>query len=300
MKNILRQSESKTEINALFIQPSTLCSFNCKGCYVKENVIGKKLIAMDPDLIKDLVLQAGLDKVFWANQITYALDEGAGLRKQLEYYLKAISSLKELQKDLPQFHLTVHSIATLFRYMQYGVDFKNLDMISLSTPPYLKETFKMLKKMYPKTEWNLNIFNPVKDLEILKEFDSIYLLLHKKSIGPDSIGYKDPNSNRIKNLLSWKDTLPSELAKKIVLDGCIEDGKNFNKVGSTCSAGISRFQVWPDGRVTGCAYAGTFLPNQEKTAHTFNTILSNIRKAKRGEKEFKRFCYIPELVKEIG
>ena len=207
-------------------------------------------------------------------------------------------------------HLTVNCIKDLEEYNERcnaPSGWHNINLLSISninSPDDIKRAKSICKNA--KINWNVMSGSLLKmDIEKIKSIvryvDQVYLLLHKAPLG--SSGNQVATFLHSLNIIDkLKDNSPQvdnacqipDLASKFRLDGCMQDANKYINTGNGCSANISKFQIWPDGRVTGCAYNSQF--TYGKQANTIEDIVSNLIDAKQ-RYEFSK-CTIPtELVK---
>ncbi len=227
-----------------------------------------------------------------------------------------IQESKQKRELLPSMHMTFHTVNTYLSYVDRtknnsdwfreskprdtweGLAFPGhlLDMINFSQLSANEITRKLLKKIRKETPVNYNYLIPrnvskknigkhIKHLtEIGEMVDHIYLVIHK-----DPVGQKRTSDQIIKSqnnmandrfyIDQMRKYLPKHIKSKINIDGCLKDVGKFIITGYGCSSNVSRFQVWPNGSVSGCAYAH---PSIAKTPGlTTESILQNIKKARK-------------------
>lgn len=293
-------------VNALFLQPTPWCARNCNGCYVKgfENINGVKdsNVQLFGDILAIINRHAtAAGGTLLANQITLALDRrpsrspGVHMDNSHQYVQYKRNAMLDLFKRFieakqvstgGEFHITVHTLSDLTDYLvNLGgqvLPASPFDMISISHINELEcQTLQEVRgRVASLINWNLTIDPVVKIDAIKKSFrtiaevvDSIYLVLHKPNTGQpfDPVAFEAHQ-----DFLKFIRTQPQSIQDKVTIDGCLSDSKKFLSTGYGCSSNVSRFQVWPDGSVTGCAY------NQNRiTAPAANLIsfLKNIYQA---------------------
>lgn len=317
MRNILNVSGDKIELNALFIQPSRLCAGNCAGCYVKEHVQTKEY--MEPTLFGKLIWAAIEDRVLFANQITVSFDllpEDDWHKSILLAYYKKLSeqvrNAKEQGVDLPAIHGTFTHADSFIEYKRSISSHSDpFDMVSISNLPTPADAERILANnggamagrhinfnhQIPEYICSDNIDEYVKHMEtIAKAVSTIYLVIHKFPVGKemtveDEIRFKNRLTHDLTVIHTLNKRLTDNARAKLIYDGCLADTAKFAKDGHGCSSNISRIQVWPDGSVTGCAYA-----HQSSTgpAETIELLIDNIR-AVRKEYDFREKCYLPSF-----
>lgn len=326
MRNYSKVDDKDILINALFIQPTVYCSLKCPGCYVKgweKNAQGN--VRIPPDAWwKFMRAMVGLEEEwignYGTNQITFALDN-APLEHHLymenirDNFFDVAADIKYQGIDT-ETHITTNQIGNLIKSNHTG-EFspasnyiKYIDMISLSGPVQRGHVYSdKLREVAPNTtiNWNRQIQAPVNEdykdwlafqiqwtKAYMDSFDSIYLIAHKPNLG----SYYDSK------YLTWCMRLYEELRSitdKVHLDGCLGDAKKYASTGHGCSSNISRFQIWPDGSVSGCPYNQK--PVTEPAKHKDDMLcasdyarrmLNNIREAAKVY-EFDG-CRIPEAL----
>lgn len=320
---MLNIGASKFETNSLFLQPTYSCGKGCQGCYLKEQekFLDKK--NNYPQFWQDLIIDLFHNqKYIKANQVTLALDtlpskqhllytnaDREFMLRLAKLYFSAASTRDNLQE--PEAHITVNCINDFKQYIEeldMGTGLK-LNLVSISNINNL-EDIRLVRKLAPGAEINWNILSTslVKySLEyiksILQAVDNMYLLLHKAPLGDTGHNIKSFKEacRKIDELREDSYEPPAdscklpELVDKVVVDHCMTDARNFKSTGKGCSSNISRFQVWPDGRVTGCAYNSH---NQyRKAAYTIQEVVENLKDA-RNRYEFSQ-CTIPQELSNI-
>jgi len=224
--------------------------------------------------------------------------------------------------ELPSMRMTFHTINTYLSYVDrtkrnaswFRESIKQedtwetlalpghlLNMINFSQLTANEITKKLLKEIRKETPVNYNYLIPrnvnknnikkhVKHLTEMGEMvDHIYLVIYKDPVGrarnPEAIAKSQRNmANDRFYIEQMQKHLPAHIKNKINIDGCLKDVEKFNITGYGCSSGISRFQVWPDGSVTGCAYGDKSI--SKRIGMSAEGILQNIKKA-RGSYDFE-------------
>jgi hypothetical protein len=310
-------------VNALFLQPTPWCSRNCNGCYVKgfEDINGVKV--SQAQLFKDILKvinrvspegNSPVTTTLLANQVTFALDRRPvdSNSVHMDNSHLVVRNKRDIMMDLfrefieakrvstgGEFHVTVHTLSDLMEYWLYGLvrwpyTSLPLDMISISHINHgeVLAIDKLRTHIAPLVNWNLTI-DPVMNMDTIKKtfpiiaehIDSIYLVLHKPSTGQR---FNPEAFEAHQDFLRFIRTQPQSIQDKVHVDGCITDSRKFLATGYGCSSNVSRFQVWPDGSVTGCAY------NQNRVtpgADNLTELLKNLTQASKVY-EFDR-CKIP-------
>lgn len=303
------------------------CGFNPKhsdkqnalGCYVKqkEHKFGSE--EMDIPVWEDVLTQlVSEQKTLRAAQVTMALDTlpktAARLKMQLIFadYNELVSDFST--ENDTEFHFTVNSVNDLQTYDP--LINQRMNLVSIS---HLKNADEIhtVRDFFPKAKINYNVMSG--DLvsqvnskgidhvrSIVKNVDSVYVLLSKAPMGlpgHDFNGFFQAleilkQFKAVKQETDGQACALPDLSSKFIMDGCMVDAAKFNqqvknnplKTGFGCAANVSRFQVWPDGRVTGCAYNSH---NQYgKLAESFDDVIENFQEAKQ-RYEFDG-CSIPK------
>jgi len=243
-----------------------------------------------------------------ANQITVSIDnlpknpEQRPLMHPVFIYLRQLSHMTS--ERVGELHITMHSPSTIIPYMTLGSlireELKDFDMISISSwdgGSFLGELCKITHINYnhlaPSVVNSGNIQKHIDYItEIGQHVSSIYMMTRKQ---PTSKIFTEQeelmNAARLQQDMSYIKTIihkvPTDVRRKIHVDTCIQDVVEHSRTDFGCSANISKFQVWPDGTVSGCPYAFNGIG---KIAEFAEDILENIRMA-RSIYEFKR-CHI--------
>jgi hypothetical protein len=319
MKPILNLSGPRVEVNALFIQPTRWCALNCKGCYVKEHQGGEEGFHTPWNEQFRLFRKFYDGREAWANQITISVDDvhpdftkGKHMVLFLDAVLATLREDKRPKEDKPEVHITCHTMQTLEQYfprLEWN-DFNLFSMVSFSVLSKKDEVPLMIVKAARRNIINYNMLIPKYDPRtvdwdaeaewirtIAGVVDHIYMVIFKSPVG----GVRDLNvrigdTNRmasdivyIQNVL---ERLPPDVKAKVTTDGCLSDTVQFvrNKQFG-CSSNVSRFQVWPDGTVSGCPYAFSGNGSIGKTAED---ILENIKEARK-RYDFREKCHLPQV-----
>ena len=232
--------------------------------------------------------------------------------------------------ELPSMHMTFHTINTYLSYVDrtkknsdwFRESIKQedtwetlalpghlLNMINFSQLTTNEITKKLLKEIRKETPVNYNYLIPrnvnknnikkhVRHLtEIGEMVDHIYLVIYKDPVGkardPETISKSQRNmANDRFYIEQMQKHLPAHIKNKINIDGCLKDVEKFNITGYGCSSGISRFQVWPDGSVTGCAYGDKSI--SKRIGMSAEAILQNIKVARQGYDFEDAPCHLVE------
>lgn len=301
MKSILDNSENKVEVNALFLQPTRWCMNNCKDCYVKAHYQHQEE-HIPFDYYTNWHEQYKLIEWFalglfncHANQITVSLDvkpnEGYkhDAMQALFIYLHYLSLLERVA----ELHITVHNEDSLKSYI-YSAELLpeelKFDMISFSSwncEKHIRPEFQEMNINYnhlcPTDVNSSNIQKYINHItEVGQYVKSIYMMTRKRPTGCNfSKEQQVDNINRLQQDMSYIKTIinkvPADVKRKIHIDTCIEDVIRSSRTTTGCSCNISKFQIWPDGTVSGCPYA---YRGVGETKGTSKGILENIRMAR--------------------
>lgn len=317
MKNILRTGGDGIELNALFIQPTRWCDLNCTGCYVKKHAPSDRHVPKT-EIIKLFQQFHNPSTPHWANQITVSIDNIPDEPKRhlhmmrIHWNIVQIINTRTVGFEYPEMHFTYNSVDTLRKYIKASGGAHSgmhaslaLDMMSFShiNPKKDAEIINLFtgnthinyNHLVPENVTSKNIDKYVEKMTAIgKMVDSIYLVIFKRPIHDKLVQIGDVH--RMKQDITYINTLlerlPKDVRQKVHVDGCLEDVIKHRQTGFGCSSNISRFQVWPDGSVTGCAYA--LGAAGDKPGRTADDIMENIRDAKT-RYEFKTQCHLPKV-----
>lgn len=320
---------ARLEVNALFIQPTRWCSLNCPGCYVKDHIGGEDSYHTPEDEQFKLFQKFFEGKEAWANQITISVDNlptGSSavdiarkvhMLRLFEDILNYINHIRFDNYTKPEIHMTFNGAYVLLDYLTHTLTtslttytqvIKNINVISVSnicnTEIIKNLTENNIHVNYnhtiPENVSSSNIDKHVeKMIEIGKIVNSIYFIVKKDPHGQQQeklvqVGKK----YRMSSTLNYIDTmmwrLPRDIKRKINVDSCIQDTYKYHQTGFGCSANVSKFQVWPDGSVSGCPYA---FSGNTPPGRTAMDILDNIRKAQE-QYDFEK-CHLPTLIDPV-
>jgi len=314
----------RLEVNALFIQPTRWCGLNCKGCYVKEHHGDEGTYHTPLNEQVKLFHEFFVGRTAWANQISISIDNLPQLTtavddpadRMLRYWWEIMTYLqKDLREksDRPQVHMTLHNDVVWREYCRINdveplVWARHPDVISFSNIISLdflkvvaKQTHINYNHLIPGNVTSFNIDKYVDRMtEIGQIVDSIYLVAHKSPIGADRselvrLGDSQRMSSDLRYIRTMLERLPRDVRNKTNVDGCIKDVEKARKTGFGCSSNVSRFQVWPDGSVSGCPYAFSGNTGRGERAED---IMANIRQA-RETYDFRERCHLPAVIDSV-
>lgn len=310
-------------LNTLFLQPTYACALDCEGCYVKgmeKNVEGPmlghgqwgNLIVIFSKEWQNTALEVA--KRTYANQLVLAVDvlpktvsvsypspENVMVQTFslfLHYAKMATAYMDITVKSLPVLKQYIERVSKSTQSPTQWNRLKDLSMITLSgMRASERELLEQIKTVCPDTKFNLNftVFNKgevdrqMAELkEILPVLDSVYYVLHKPALGSSL------DHSKVQLYFDTLEVMRRELGdqfSKVNIDGCVSDARKFIDTGFGCSSNVSRFQVWPEGGVSGCAYQQHPVTGG---ALDYIGVLGNIRKAAAGY-EFDD-CRIPQTL----
>jgi hypothetical protein len=209
------------------------------------------------------------------------------MQAQFNDFLRLSRSRRETE-----IHITACDINTLSKYGELNNYFENFEVVSLSN--ISDQDIENLKKYFINEHINYNHLCPdivnsytIREqiehiIEVAEVVDTIYIIVRKRPTGKEFTPEEEAsNISRLQQDLSYIRTIlakvPESVRRKINIDTCIEDVIRGRRTGSGCSANVSKFQVWPDGTVSGCPYA---FSGCGKIAKSAEDILRNIELAK--------------------
>jgi hypothetical protein len=306
-------SEDHTEVNALFIQPTYSCANKCPGCYVQAHrrSLQPQLSASAWGRLMDVFFH-NLNGC-WANQITLSVDnlpvhEKPGRERMLETYkhFNELIRADDRREDRPELHMTVHDMHSLAEYYQCTIP-PNVDILSVSNLLTADESGVqgIRNNLGIKVHWNLMFWGSPgeRDIDYVDSVapfvDKIYFIFRKSLVGRlrglVQAGRDEENMVRDLEFLHRIQTKAHEdTRQKIIVDGCYQDALEFKKSGYGCCSSVSRFQVWPDGSVSGCPYA---YRSATGFAGGVAGVIKNIHQA-RDRYDFN-MCHIPQVVDSV-
>jgi hypothetical protein len=297
---------------AIFLQPTFTCGKDCDGCYVKTRESNVTKSEMPLHIISDFMDMLFSDSgPVYTEQFTFALDKLPSRVKHEEAWEKMGAAFrlfesKAEKESTVQKHITVNTIHDLVEYAPKSL--RRYDMISIShLYPVILQDFR--NSYVGKINWNVMAeeaagmarSRPKELIYILRNVNSVNLLLHKAPLGSTGTRVKEYkqsidllwkllSSNVEQVQLDGEACSIPQLHEKMFLDRCYLDGKKYNKSGTSCSAGISKFHVWPDGQVSGCPYNSMIQQTPYKTID-LDMLIENFFVAKQ-RSEFSN-CRIP-------
>ncbi len=311
---VLSNRPGRLELNALFIQPTRWCGLNCKNCYVKDHQGGENSHHIDWWELHRL-FNLFYKGPHWSNQITISVDNLHKDAGKAKHMLLVVDSILEVlrnntgpKSEQPEVHMTLHTVHTMDQYVDTGVQgFDKLNTLSFSelNPDSQDSRSKIKQLQSAGVLVNYNYMPPAvgnksKAAEHITKcaelVDHIYLVMRKHPVGGsrgnlttriDQI-YMDSYMMYISSVI---DTLPGDVRSKITTDSCLSDTIKYTRTGFGCSSNISKFQVWPDGSVSGCPYAFSGITEVGITAEN---IVGNIYAAKK-HYEFRERCHLPSV-----
>lgn len=323
------KGSQKIQADAVFFQPTRYCALNCPGCYVKAHHAG---MTCTPATVQEQVLSALCNREHTdINQVTMSVDHlpvRSDSISQFNYFhmtsvFQAFIHIANEQdrSTRPEMHITVKGLGSLHRYVSdlkmKDRELGGLDFISLSEVPVTSTglaSLDALRSKIPKTKFGWNVMMPgreVNDSEyitflaamdnIMPYIDQLYLLLRKTPIGTcrnlDTVKQdKEQMTRDLQFIEHIQDTAERRgYGHQVLVDGCLRDIVKFKETGFGCSSNISKFQIWPDGSVSGCPYKYKAVTGP---GNTWKEILENIRKAQ----DFYDFqeCHLPEIHDAVG
>lgn len=300
------------ECETLFLQPSWHCAKSCSACYVKEKEHQFGSEEMSLDLWRQLLIDIMICKNPQVSQVTMALDTLPAIMPRLIKMRSIAWTYLDLMRSATadptvEYHMTVNCINDLRTY-EISRGHERLNLLSISNINKIEDIAEA-RAIFPKARINWNILSgsfvkksPEQIKEILVHVDQAYLLLHKAPLGMQGHDYLSWQNAffLLAQLRSKEEELIPQIDNacpipnifnKVIYDGCMQDSWNYikdKKMGrpaTGCSSNVNRFQIWPDGRVTGCAYNSH--EQYGIKAITREDITSNLRDA-RTRYEFDR------------
>jgi hypothetical protein len=323
MPEIINKTSEMPQANAIFLQPTRDCVLNCKGCYVKahgrshkqtpvgeQTILLEELIEANPAICNQFTLSADTPSPELSNRDDHMLC----------VFFKTICAFKTIAS--PEIHITIKDPKTLMTYLSCGyepkylrrlalISFSRLDREDSLHPDHAVIDAIRTHCSDTKIAWNLrmpareptksNIKSWINNVRMHHtKIDQIYMLLTKTPVGAkrDSTDF-DQEKRQIARDLYYMKALQKVAneegwGNKLIVDGCLQDVLKFKDTGFGCSSNISKFQVWPDGTVTGCPYK---FRSRQEPAMTAEGILENIKEA-RNHYDFDE-CHLPGVLESV-
>lgn len=296
---ILCKDSNKIYADAIFLQPTRYCSWSCSDCYV-QNHCKTDFQTSWREQVRLLSILKDSSQVK-CKQVTLSVDSIPEIFLQGIHLREVFHEFCNLNLNSEQ-HITVRNLDEFLIYEGPGTNFNNLDLISFSDISLRdwRYYYKYIQNTNTQIGWNLMVpSKKVDEKKFLKEVeekiklvDQVYLLLNKSTIG-------GPRSSKENQTMAWNLYYMKKIQEiggnKIVLDGCLQDILKCRDTGFGCSANISKFQIWPDGSVTGCPYK---YKSQTNIGRTAEDILENI-KAAQNHYDFNE-CHLLEVLNSVG
>ena len=256
---------------SLFIQPEFKCNVGCKGCYAVKNKESE--FAVVGQVAKILARIANDNTEF--NQFTISLNDldekdaqfsvetcrlvARNVDKEKVHYACSVSSLKMYNKLLNFDDCDALSISIDQHKITKFLTDESADGTSIVV------TLLKIKEEHPDLHININLLVSKETDEnafVLDSFhdiaDSVHLIMNKpidNLFNEESLDeFQDSFEGYIKHAIAIKETYGSDI--DIDIDSCIRTVlKNLtNDTDFSCRAGVDHTSLWPDGKMTGCAY----------------------------------------------
>jgi hypothetical protein len=256
-------------LKELFIQPTKFCAGTCYKCYVKQHFSSNQQTSWQEQVkLVEFFLRG---EEHSAEQISISIDELPDDIEQRYHMVAFVHGVLEAIKKPQSAYLTftMQSPSTYLSYVKEGIKKEDLDQVDClafsdlfcGDVPFLK-TLKTEKCF----NWQMSNTSAISDFEyLLTALDYIYIIVPKYQNFVSAGGIAKIAQNYFHK---YKD--------KLIIDVCLDDAEKFRYFKTTCSGGISKFQVWPDGSVSCCPYART---SDTEPGATAEQIIDNIRKA---------------------
>lgn len=269
----------KIHKTSLFVQPESKCIVGCEGCYSNK---AKAQSDYDKETFLNSILSILGDENTKFDQITLSLNHlGLSDTKHSCEVSSILESNQNLRDKGTELHVAM-AINSLVMY-EKELNFDSYDAVNISVD-VAKITsvdgdhldgilsLKEIYRKYPDIHFNWNLMLPrrmnIKEKSLLqtllnkleKNFDSIHLIIEKLS---DPAGHNifnedsDEISTEIfESYLKTAVELKQRFGDKLFIDSCVQTTLDNAITGNmfACRAGVNHVSLWPDGKVTGCAY----------------------------------------------
>jgi len=303
MLPILSKSSRRVEINALFIQPSYACVGNCRNCYLKQHVPAGPRIVMKKEEAALLFGYIQSAQAITVNQITLSVNKPTH-----ETMPSETAILTDFVWMAPggENHITIQNprelaFALTNESCKKMVENRIVASFSVTWPlrsiHSLRTNFNHMAPMIKQVRED-----EIKKIStILETVDTMYLVLKKKPKGsPRTLSSHREEIEWMSDYIDFveylKKGLSPELWRKIHLDDCLLSVIKSRDTGYGCSSGVSRFQLWPDGAVSGCPYAWKA---QTGPADTAKEMIANIKEARDEHPYDFHTCQLPSVYERV-
>lgn len=249
----------------LSIQPTGDCAKSCRGCYVKQY----DGLGLDSILLEEILLANNFDTYTFSLD-TLSRDLEKSLRMQNLYMIYVDNCRQGMS-------FTVNSYEDFIEYLDLYPITKEVFRLAISSPITQEQYEELTKRLTVKhLIYNFRFSGSVGKGKKLP----VYSIMNKPATGEEI----DQSS-----LIMFKDLVAKQDPGDVILDTCYTDSLNSLRTGFSCSAGISKFHLWPDGSISGCPYTqkGTTQPSL-----TYKDFVQNILQVYHSEGDFAR-CKIP-------
>jgi len=242
-------------INHVMWQPIFECIGSCTGCYVKKSPSARYTGPIKTEVL-DLIKEGKLK----CDQLTISLDS---FRKPAPAKVKEFTDiLKHLLATWsthdPELGFAVHDVNALTQWiyamnMKLSEVLKKITILQISSFPALGKDCDELRAACKSADTILIYNKTIKPTTATsKKFamacryaDKVHLVLHKSVLG------ERQSRSAISN---WARAIKASPADKLELDQCMTSSRKWIENAYSCSAGIDRVHIWPDGFATACPY----------------------------------------------
>lgn len=268
IKDLTRGRIHKT---SLFIQPEYKCNIGCKGCYAVKNEESKFHVAAQTTKI----IQGMKDDSIELGQITISLN---GLKKKDAGFSKDMCDLvsKNVDKDKVHYACAINSIAMYKDLLDFdkcgalniSIDVNKYNKLSEEECIEACSAINSIRLKHKELHININILalNDTVDSEdeIVNEMleeavessDSTHLIMNKPTDDLFNLEKLENFKIEFEKYLIGMLQIIEVLGDKIHIDACVTTMLDnlLNDTTFTCRAGTDHVSLWPDGKLTGCAY----------------------------------------------
>jgi len=322
VKEVFSIRSDRFEANALFVQLSKECKYQCKNCYVLNHV-GNPSGVLPFEVLEDLITNK---ERYFFNQLTLSVNSVKNNKAEqniIEQLYGRLSGIKKTDLAPEVLHLTAKNLTEVdkMKSLLYTktTDGRTLfDVVSISS--FTEDADTAARKIKRLTDhgvmvnWNYllprnmdhtRMWKEVARIKkLIKRVRSMYLILEKLPMEQQTEEVLEAQKHKVFMFKLMLNTLQYELSsenfKKIMVDGCFEvarktmgvDKKNWKG----CASNATSFTVWPDGSVSGCPYAKVSNTGQGKTP---DEVFENLKKAHDPKTyDFRSKCYLPHIMSQ--